>query len=151
MPLKIEIIPRFAEAAEADKLLYVPRHSGAVCHHTKVYHCHVEGNQEAFQTWIRRVILDETSQDMIVGPQAARPGAVVLEYGMKPGALDHEREMILDEYRCEGAADLGFSLNDLKVRTRLYFESAGGEAVDVSPFVRDLVNPAVHAHEVIEA
>lgn len=153
MSSTIEIISRMEEAAPADTLLYTPRHDGATARRSRVYHAEVEGDHEAFLQWMRRVVLDEVSQEFRVGGHPAFEDATVLEFGMKPGALDHEREMILEEYRREAGEEgvaLGFTLRDLRVGTRYYlFAPEPGAAVDAAPFVRDVVNPAIHRWEVV--
>lgn len=150
MPSKIEITNRFAQPEDANKLLYTPRSRRITFRRTKVYYCGIDGDANAFQAWMRRVLLDEVSQDLHAGDAPALEGAgTILEYGMKPGALDHEREMILEEYHREGEDKLGFTLKDLKLRTRIYLAADDGGAVDAAPFVKDIVNPAVHTHKVI--
>ena len=150
MPLKIEITNRFAEAQDANKLLYTPRAGRTRFVRTKVYLAEIAGDPAAFSSWMRRVILDPISQDLHAGDPPAVPGAaVILEYGMKPGALDHEREMILEEFEKEHATDLGFAITSLRLRTRIYLFGEGGAPVDPAPFVRDVVNPAIHTHSVV--
>lgn len=150
MPLKIEITNRFAEAQDANKLLYTPRAARTRFVRTKVYLAEIAGDPAAFSAWMRRVILDPISQDLHAGDHPAVPGAtVILEYGMKPGTLDHEREMILEEFEKEHATDLGFAITSLRLRTRVYLFGEGGAPVDPAPFVRDVVNPAIHTHSVI--
>jgi len=143
---KIEIIPRFASEEEADKLLYTPRAPGVRYRNTKTCLCETSGDAAAFVAWMRRVLLDEVSQDFHLGDAPALGGAeVILEYGMKPGALDHEREMILEEYHREGEDALGFTILDLRLRTRIYLFGPA----DPAPFIKDIVNPAIHSHRVI--
>ena len=69
-----------------------------------------------------------------------------IDYGMKPGALDLEKEAVVDYYR--NLEKTGFELNDLKIEQRVYIF---GE-VDPAPdrFVRDICNPAIHTWSVIE-
>jgi hypothetical protein len=151
MPLKIEITQRFDQREDADKLLYTPRGGGLAFRRTKTYWCEVAGDQSACAAWMRRVLLDEISQDLHLGDQPALAGAAaILEFGMKPGALDHEREMILAEYHREGDDALGFRFDDLRLRTRIYlFATTPGSPVDPAPFVKDIVNPAVHTHRLV--
>ena len=70
--------------------------------------------------------------------------AFVLEYGMKGAALDLEKEMILTYYRTLDKP--AFSLTKLTLRKRIY---VFGEGADPAQFVRDVVNPAIHTHEVM--
>ncbi len=150
MPSKIEITNRFAHPEDANKLLYTPRPRRVTFSRTKVYLAEIEGDPEAFLAWMRRVLLDEVSQDLHAGDSPAIVGAqLILEYGMKPGALDHEREIILEEYHREGDDKLGFTVRDLKLRTRLYLTAQDHQTIDPAPFVKDIINPAVHTHQVI--
>jgi hypothetical protein len=151
MPSKIEITSRFAHAEDANKLLYTPRAAGVEFRRTKVYLCDVRGDESAFRQWMRRVVLDEVSQDLHAGEAPALGGAsAILEFGMKPGALDHEREMILEEYHREGDQNLGFSLENFRLRTRIYLFGAGGAPVDTAPFLKDIINPAVHTFTLVQ-
>ena len=150
MPSKIEITSRFAHPEDANKLLYTPRPRQITYRRTKVYLCTIDGDETAFLAWMRRVLLDEVSQDLHSGDAPALEGAdTILEYGMKPGALDHEREMILEEFHREGDEKLGFAIRDLKLRTRIYLAAADGLPIDPAPFIKDIVNPAVHTCRVV--
>jgi hypothetical protein len=150
MSSKIEITNRFAHAEDANKLLYTPRPQRVEFRRTKVYLCDVAGDEAAFLKWMRRVALDDVSQDLHVGASPALDGAsVILEYGMKPGALDHEREMIMEEYHREGDDKLGFTLGNFRLRSRIYLYGESGAVVDPAPFVKDIINPAVHTHTLV--
>ena len=150
MSSKIEITNRFAHPEDANKLLYTPRPQQVSFQRTKVYFCDVMGDHAAFLAWMRRVVLDVVSQDLHCGEAPAITDSnTILEYGMKPGALDHEREMILAEYHREGDTTLGFSLTNLRLRSRIYLSAADHGTVDATPFVKDIVNPAVHTHRVL--
>ena len=65
---------------------------------------------------------------------------------MKGGALDLEKEMILNYFRT--LKNPAFNIDKLTLRKRVY---VFGEGADPAPFVRDVVNPAIHTHEVLKA
>lgn len=151
MQLKIEIEDQFDRRESGAALLYAPSNDGVTFRRTRLYVLDVEGDTAAATTWMERVVLDQVSQKLHVldaDGVALGDASVLLEYGMKPGALDHEREILLDEFAKEHAEELGFKINDVRVRTRIYLFAKRGE-VDTTPYVRDVVNPAVHSHELI--
>lgn len=142
-----EITDRFIEAADANELLYEPLEGGLTFRGTRRYEVEFEGERESLEAFIRKTLLDEISQDFNEGEAAALDGyAFVLEYGMKPGALDLEKEAILSYYR--GISEPGFELKDLKILQRLYiFGAVEGKS---DRFIRDICNGAIHHWNVIE-
>ncbi|QQL44129.1 hypothetical protein [Sulfuriroseicoccus oceanibius] len=151
MQLKIEIEDQFDRRESGAALLYAPSNDGVTFRRTRLYVLEVGGDTAAATTWMERVVLDQVSQKLHVleaDGVALSDADVVLEYGMKPGALDHEREILLDEFAKEHAEELGFQITDVRVRSRIYLYAKDGD-VDTAPYVRDVVNPAVHSHELI--
>jgi len=145
MQLQIEITNRFDLPVDANSLLYTPRPGDVLARRTKVYVCDIDGDPDAAVAWLERIILDKVSQHLHRGSEPALDDAqVIIDYGMKPGALDHEREMILDEFAHSGM-DAGFTFDKLRLHHRIYLFSESG-AVDPAPFVRDIINPAIHTH-----
>jgi hypothetical protein len=65
---------------------------------------------------------------------------------MKGGALDLEKETILNYFR--SLQNPGFTLTKLILRKRVY---VFGNEANEAPFVRDICNPAVHTWEVRRA
>ena len=97
---------------------------------------------------MRKTLFDEISHGMHQGEAPALTGfTFFLEYGMKPGALDLEKEAILRYYA--GIKEPGFTLKDLKIRQRIYL--FGGKADESGRFVRDICNAAVHHWNVTQA
>ncbi len=87
------------------------------------------------------------AQDLQLGDAAVFEDALFfLDYGMKPGALDLEKETIA-RYHGELEAP-GFVLNSLKITQRVYVFGDGGSQVSADRFVRDIVNPAIHTWNV---
>lgn len=102
-----------------------------------------EGDLEAFA---RRTLFDSLSQQFCVleaeEPKSSEDCVFVLDYGMKPGALDLEKQAILQS---KAAQEVG--LKNLIITQRLYFSGEQAAQVGSEPFVRDIVNPAIHQHQ----
>ena len=143
-----EISDRFIEAGDANELLYEPLSSGLTFRRTRRYELEFEGEGSALEAFVRKTLFDEISHGMHQGETPALTGfTFFLEYGMKPGALDLEKEAILRYYA--GIKEPGFPLKDLKIRQRIYL--FGGKADESGRFVRDICNAAVHHWNVTQA
>lgn len=141
-----EISDRFIEAGDANGLLYEPLAGGLTYRRTRRYHLEFEGDTAAMEAFVRKTLLDEISQELHAGEDAALTGyGFALEYGMKPGALDLEKEAILSYYR--GIPSPGFELKELRIRQRIYL--FGGKGDESGRFVRDLCNAAIHQWNVL--
>lgn len=141
-----EISDRFIEAADANGLLYEPLAGGLTYRRTRRYEMEFAGDQTAVEAFVRKTLLDEISQELHVGEAPALEGySFALEYGMKPGALDLEKEAVLSYYR--GIPEPGFELKELRIRQRLYL--FGGTGKESDRFVRDLCNAAIHHWNVL--
>ena len=70
-----------------------------------------------------------------------------IDYGMKPGALDLEREAIISSQKSSNASE--FKLLNLELSQRIYIFS--DPEVASEPFVRDVCNPAIHVWSVTDA
>ncbi len=142
-----EISDRFIEAADANELLYEPLDGSVTFRRTRRYELEFEGDKSAMEAFIKKTLLDEISQEFHEGEDMALEGfSFVLEYGMRPGALDLEKEAILTYYR--GIAEPGFELKDLKIRQQLYVFDA--KAAHSDRFIRDICNGAIHNWSVIQ-
>lgn len=141
-----EISDRFIEAADANGLLYEPLDGGLSYRRTRRYELEFAGEASALEAFVRKTLLDEISQDLHKGEDPALSGyAFALEYGVKPGALDLEKEAILSYYR--GIPDPGFELKELRICHRLYL--FGGTGKEADRFVRDICNAAIHHWNVL--
>lgn len=142
-----EILGKFDTESDCHKLLYAPHPLPLKYREGRVYKIDFEGDVAALESFVQRVLIDPISQEARTGGQPAfAKAAFVLEYGMKGAALDLEKEMILNYYRSTPSP--GFELNKLTLRTRIY---VFGEGAEPAAFVRDIVNPAIHTHEVLQA
>lgn len=139
-----EITGLFDKESDCHKLLYAPVSHPWTYRETVVYNVVFDGDESALEVFVRRVLVDPISQEMRDGSGSAFPAAAfVLEYGMKGGALDLEKETILNYYRA--LPEPGFALEKLTLRRRVY---VFGEGADPAPFVKDVCNPAIHTWEV---
>ena len=148
MNLTFEIIDRYIEAHDASGLLYAPLGQPLIYRATRRYEFDVEGESERVEDFVRHTLLDEVSQEMHAGESPGLEGfQFALDYGMKPGALDLEKEAVVNFYR--GLTDPGFTLRSLTIRQRIYLFGEG--TVEPSRFIRDICNPAIHQWNVIES
>jgi len=139
-----EITGLFDKESDCHKLLYAPVSHPWTYRETVVYNVVFDGDEAALEAFVRRVLVDPISQEMRDGSGSAfAAAAFVLEYGMKGGALDLEKETILNYYRA--LPEPGFALQKLTLRRRVY---VFGEGADPAPFVKDVCNPAIHTWEV---
>jgi hypothetical protein len=112
-----------------------------------VYKIEFEGDEEALKSFVGKVLIDPISQESRSGGKPVfEKASFVLEYGMKGAALDLEKEMILNYYRT--LEQPAFTIIKLTLRKRIYVY---GSSADPAQFVRDVVNPAIHTHEVLRA
>ena len=69
-------------------------------------------------------------------------GTMLQAAGMKAGALDLEKEAILQNYR--GRQNMGFTLDGLKITQRVYVFGQGDKEALAARFAKDVCNPAIH-------
>lgn len=142
-----EILGKFDTESDCHKLLYAPVSLPLTYRETQCYRIDFEGDSAALHDFVTHVLLDPISQEMREGGEPVwKNASFVLEYGMKGGALDLEKEMILNYYR--RLESPGFEIKKLTLRKRVY---VFGENADPAPFVRDVCNPAIHTWEVRQA
>ena len=143
-----EISDRFIGAGDANHLLYEPLSSGLTFRRTRRYELEFEGERTAMDAFVRKTLFDEISHDLHEGEEPGLSGfTFFLDYGMKPGALDLEKEAILRYYA--GITESGFTLKNLKIRQRIYL--FGGKVDESDRFVRDICNAAIHQWNVTQA
>lgn len=141
--LTFEVINRFHEAIDANKLLYTPLPDSLTYRQTRVYTAECEGDLEAAREYMLRVVADPIAQQVDESGSPALEGELFrIEYGMKPGSLDLEKEAILENYR--GRKNLPFELKSLKITQRVYIFGEGEREALAARFTRDVCNPAIH-------
>jgi hypothetical protein len=146
MIYECEVIRRGQHASDADALLYTPMKAGLTMKHSRTYRFEFEGDEAALRAFARAVLVDEVSQEISDGTAPVVKDALFhLDYSMKPGALDLEKEAIMNYYR--GRTGDAFVLKNLHISQRVYIFGEGDATALSARFVKDIVNPAVHKHQ----
>ncbi len=142
MEIVFEVTDRYIKPASADELLYTPlKGKKTTVKHSRRYVLEVEGSEKEAKAFVESTLVDDVSQELSTGEDAAVSGAdFILDYGMKPGALDLEKEAILNYYK--GLKKPGFTLKKLTIQQRLYLFDADKATSD--RLVKDVCNAAVH-------
>jgi len=142
-----EIVDRYLEAGDCSALLYAPLEKPLTYRQTRRYTLDFEGDESAASAFVSKTLLDEVAQDLHQGEGAALSDyRFAIDYGMKPGALDLEKEAVVSYY--EHLDDPDFQLNDFKIEQRVYV--FGDEGADSDLFVKDICNRAIHTWSVME-
>jgi len=145
-----EIVDRFLERGDCNAILYAPVADQMTFRETRRYSFTIDCGGEALDAFVRSTLLDSVSQELHGGGKPALKGfTFMLDYGMKAGALDLEKEAILNYYR--KLESPGFNLTELKIERRLYLFADSADCADSSVFVRDICNPAIHTWNVTDA
>jgi hypothetical protein len=148
--LQAEVTGRFDRPADANHLLYTPLEQALTVRETRRYSVEYSGDREALVAFLSKVLADPVSHDLAISDDPVLAGAsFVLDYGMKGGALDLEKETILAHHR--GDANPPFHIESLRIARRLYvFDATQSPATAAlaDRFVRDIVNPAIHTWQV---
>lgn len=143
-----EISDRLIEAGDANVLLYEPLEGGLTFRRTRRYVLEFEGDKSSASAFVEKTLFDEISQELHQGETPALSDfTFAVEYGMKPGALDLEKEAILNYY--QKIEEPGFELKSLTIRQRIYV--FGGEAHHSDRFVKDVCNVSIHNWSIISA
>ena len=148
-----EISDRFIDAGDASALLYAPLENDLTYRKTRRYLFDLEdiggGATESLERFVRRTLLDETSQKLSVSEDAYEGWSFCIEYGMKPGGLDLEKETIRARFKGR-SEELGFHPTrfDLKQRVYIFGDHSGIENAE-QRMVKDICNPAIHSWKII--
>ena len=146
--LTAEVTGRFDGRGDADKLVYAPIGGGSTYQKTRGYAMDYEGESNDAEQFVRRTLVDSyADQVSFAGEPVIEGFAFFIDYGMKPGALDLEKEAILTSHR--GARDRAIEIISLKITQRIYIFS--GEEVAPNRFIRDICNSAIHVWSVTGA
>lgn len=149
--LQAEVTGRFERPADANHFLYTPLEQPLTVRQSRRYTVAYTGDRDALVAFLTKVLADPVSHDLAISDDPVIPGAAfILDYGMKGGALDLEKETILAHHR--GDAHPSFHIDSLRIARRLYVFGeieADHTASCADRFVRDIVNPAIHTWQVI--
>ena len=148
--LHAEVTGRFDHAGDANRLLYTPLPQALTVRETRCYTVDYEGDAAALEAFLAKVLADPVSHELTIGDAPRFSGSsFILDYGMKGGALDLEKETILAHHRGDDAAP--FRIGSLRINRRLYIfdDTRSPETPALADrFVRDIVNPAIHTWHV---
>lgn len=143
MTLTLEVISRFQNAVNADKLLYTPMGGNLTARHSRVYTIEVSGDTDAAMDYLHSVLVDAIAQEVSdTGAPLLKDDLFHIDYSMKPGALDLEKEAIMENYR--GRKNLPFSIDSLTITQRVYIFGEGDANALSARFIKDVCNPAIH-------
>ena len=147
MQFKAEVSGRLGGEKSCQGLLYAPLDAHLTYRSSQFYAIDFEGDELALTDFVEKVLVDDVSQTFqLEGKPVFNGHAFCLEYGMKPTALDLEKESILAYHR--GSASDAFKILGLNIYKRLYIFSKEGEEASPDLFIRDIVNPAIHVWRV---
>jgi len=149
--ISYEISDRFIEAGDASALLYAPLEFDLTFRKTRRYLFELEDiggdSTAALARFVKRTLLDEASQELFIDRNACDDWLFMIEYGMKPGGLDLEKEAIRARFQGR-SQELGFHPNRFDLHQRVYVFGDLAEGVSVEEvaktFVKDVCNPAIH-------
>jgi len=146
--LTAEVIGDYDHQNNANGLLYAPLETHCTFRRTRVYQLEFEGEAADAEAFVKRVLLDAYAEQVHFGGDPALDGySFYLDYGMKPGALDLEKEAILASHH--GARNKSIEITSLKLTQRIYLFSDGDAAPE--RFIRDVCNPAIHVWSVTDS
>jgi hypothetical protein len=147
MNFSCEVARKNQHFADADALLYTPIQAELRYKQSRVYHFDYEGDYEALRGFVKEVLVDEVSQELReTGVPLEKDALFHLDYGMKPGALDLEKEAIMQYYRSRSGTANSFQLKKLEISQRVSIFGSGDKDMLVTKFVKDIVNPAIHKY-----
>ncbi len=138
---RYEITGKFEELADCSGLLYAPIEPALSYRQSRNYAFDFEGPVDRLTEFVRRCLVDEITQNLSTGAEPWSDYAFVLDYGMKSGALDLEKEAVMGYYK--GLENPGFELKNLAIRHRIYVFGEAAEGT-IAQFERDIVNRAIH-------
>ena len=146
MQTRYEITGKFEEEADCNSLLYAPLARPLTYRRARSYEFDFNGAANALTGFVGKCLFDEISQELFTGEDPWTGEAFILEYGMRPGALDLEKEAIMTYYR--SLRDPGFEIEKLAIRDRIYVFGEADDSI-AERFVRDIVNSAIHTHQIL--
>lgn len=144
--ISAEVIGKFESEGDANKLVYAPLKVPAKYRRTRVYMLEYEGKIDLAKDFVQRSLVDDYADEVFfTGEPAVQGFSFYIDYGMKPGALDLEKEAILSSHKGTG----GFEIVSLKLVQRIYIFS--DPSINSERFVRDICNPAIHVWSVTDS
>ena len=146
--LSVEVVGKFGSKEDANKLLYAPLSTQATFRKSRVYRLEFDGGDDLARAFVHKCLVDQYADDVTFDQKSYFDEyEFYIDYGMKPGALDLEKEAIISSQK--GDDNSNFNLIKLELLQRVYVFSSSEVSSD--PFVRDVCNPAIHVWSVIDS
>ena len=94
--LSVEVVGKFGSKEDANKLLYAPITTAATFRKSRVYQLQFDGDEDEAKAFINRCLVDQYADEVSFDQDSYfNEYQFHIDYGMKPGALDLEKEAIL--------------------------------------------------------
>ncbi len=146
--LSAEVVGNYDTKGDANKLVYAPLDTPGEFRRTRVYTLEYEGEEADAQAFVKRVLLDAYAEDVSFSGEPAIDGfSFYLDYRMRPGALDLEKEAILTSHR--GARNKSIEIKSLTLTQRIYLFADA--ALTPDRFIRDVCNSAIHVWDATDS
>ena len=146
--LTAEVVGKFESEQDTSKLLYAPLEESATFRKSRVYQIKYDGTEEEARSFVLKSLVDLYADEVSFSREPYfKDFKFYIDYGMKPGALDLEREAIVSSQK--GFSVSGFKLLSLELSQRIYIFS--DPEIGSEPFVRDVCNPAIHVWSVTDS
>ncbi|MAB61486.1 MAG: hypothetical protein CMO46_13275 [Verrucomicrobiales bacterium] len=146
--LTVEVVGKFESEQDTSKLLYAPLEQTAAFRKSRVYQIKYDGTEDQASSFVLRSLVDQYADEVsFSGAPYFKNFKFFIDYGMKPGALDLEREAIVSSQKDSNASE--FKLLSLELSQRIYIFS--DTEIGSELFVRDVCNPAIHVWSVTDA
>ena len=144
--ISAEVIGKFESEGDANKLVYAPLNAQVKYRRTRIYILEYEGQVQSAEDFVNRSLVDDYADEVFfTGEPAVQDFSFYIDYEMKPGALDLEKEAILSSHK----GTEGFNILSLKLVQRIYIFS--DPSITSERFVRDVCNPAIHVWSVTDS
>ena len=144
--ISAEVIGKFESEGDANKLVYAPLNAPVKYRRTRIYILEYEGQVQFAEDFVNRSLVDDYADEVFfTGEPAVQDFSFYIDYEMKPGALDLEKEAILSSHK----GTEGFNILSLKLVQRIYIFS--DPSITSERFVRDVCNPAIHVWSVTDS
>ena len=121
--LSVEVVGKFGSKEDANKLLYAPLSTQATFRKSRVYRLEFDGSDDQARAFVHKCLVDQYTDDVTFDQKSYFDEyEFYIDYGMKPGALDLEKEAIISSQK--GDDNSNFNLMKLELLQRVYVFSS---------------------------
>jgi hypothetical protein len=98
--LTAEVVGKFESEQDTSKLLYAPLEQAATFRKSRVYQIEYDGTQDQARSFVLKSLVDRYAEEVSFSEESYYKNfKFYIDYGMKPGALDLEREAIISSQK----------------------------------------------------